>query len=226
MNGVQRSSKWLASIVLLAIVGCGAEPPIERLIGELQDEDVHVRRTAARSLGDMGIEAAPAVLALSKAMEDEDRDVRRLALQAISQVGPQSESYLPVLKNSLEDNDLSVRIAAAFAVNRIEPNDVSHQRVLIDAMKLGEGGIIVRVGQLNSPGWAVPTLIDLLDDRRAGIRRITANALEQIGPAAVTAKPALERVATNDPDERAREAAQLALDRMNTSGSPDAADST
>ncbi len=219
VTGVQRRVKWLAATLLLAIAGCGAEP-VAILIGELQDDDVHVRRAAARRLADMGFEAAPAASALSLAIEDNDRDVRRLAIHAISQIGPQAVSYLPALKNALEDNELSVRIAAAIAINRIDPNEVSHQRVLIDAMKSGEGGIIVRVGQMSaSAGWAVPTLIRLLGDRRPGIRRITANALEQIGPAAVTAKPTLERIAARDQDERVREAAQQALDRMTQSGS-------
>ena len=63
--------------------------------------------------------------------------------------------YLSAMKNALDDGELSVRIAAAIAINRLDPNDVDHQRVLIDAMKSGEGGIIVRVGQHPRPPAAL-----------------------------------------------------------------------
>jgi len=223
--GVRCFAKWLATTVLLAFVGCGTDP-VAGLIGKLQDEDVDVRRAAAQSLLDMGLEAAPAAEALGQAIEDQDREVRRLALHAISQIGPQAAPYLPVMKNALDDGEVSVRIAAAIAINRLDPNDVEHQRVLIAAMKSGDGGIIVRVGQMSSNAvWAVPTLIKLLGDRRPGIRRITADALEKIGSAAIAAKATLIRVATNDPDERVREAAVRALGWMNTNDSP-AADET
>jgi HEAT repeat protein len=191
------------------------------LIGELQDEETAVRRAAAQSLADMGLEAAPAASVLSSAIVDQDREVRRLALHAIGQVGPSAEPYLPVIKKAFGDGEISVRIAAAIAINRLDPNDLDHQRVLIDAMKSGEGGIIVRVGQMSpNAAWAVPTMIELLNDRRPGIRRITANALEQIGSAGVAAKPSLKRLALSDPDERVREAAERALVGLNSSGSP------
>jgi len=191
------------------------------MIGELQDEDVQVRRAAAQSLADMGLEAAPAVSALSQAIDDDDREVRRLVLLAISQVGPPALSHLPSIKRALDDNELSVRIAAAFAVGRLDPDDKGHRQILIDAMKAGEGGIIVRVGQLGeSAEWAVPTLIELLGDQRPGIRRITADALERIGPVAIAAKPTLIRLVTDDPEESVRDAAQRALGWMNTPVTP------
>jgi HEAT repeat protein len=125
------------------------------------------------------------------------------------------------LIRELQDEETAVRRAAAIAINRLDPNDLDHQRVLIDAMKSGEGGIIVRVGQMSpNAAWAVPTMIELLNDRRPGIRRITANALEQIGSAGVAAKPSLKRLALSDPDERVREAAERALVGLNSSGSP------
>jgi len=144
-----------------------------------------------------------------------------LVLLAISQVGPPALSHLPSIKRALDDNELSVRIAAAFAVGRLDPDDKGHQRILIDAMRAGEGGIIVRVGQLGeSAEWAVPTLIELLGDQRPGIRRITADALERIGPVAIAAKPTLIRLVTDDPEESVRDAAQRALGWMNTPVTP------
>jgi len=232
--GIQRRAMrlaWVVSLgtVLLGIVlsgigGCGGDP-VARWAAELQDEDVHVRRAAARQLADLGFEAEPAASALGNALDDPDREVRRLAIHAVSQVGPPAESFLPALQNALDDEELSVRIAAAIAINRIDPNEEGHQRVLIDAMKMGEGGIIVTVGQMaEDAGWAVPTLIDLLGDPRPGIRRISANSLEQIGPAAAAAEETLQQVASSDAEERVREAAQQALDRMNLDSSRDAAD--
>ena len=187
-TGVRRCLMWLAGAALMGIAGCGGDP-VTSLVAELQDEDVHIRRAAARRLADMRIDAAPAISALRQAIQDEDRDVRRLAIHAISRIGPQAESCLPALQNSLGDDALSVRIAAALAINRINPDEEQHQRVLIDAMRMGEGGIIVSVGQLGEDAaWAVPTLIELLSDPRPGIRRISANSLEQIGPAAAAAR--------------------------------------
>ncbi len=79
-------------------------------------------------------------------------------------------------------------------------------------MKMGEGGTIVAVGQYGENAvWAVPTLVSLLEDRRAGIRRIAADALRQIGPAAGAAEEALRRAAKHDVDDRVRDAAKEAL---------------
>lgn len=202
---------WLLSLLLFALAGCGAER-IATLSTDLQHDDVSVRRAAARRLADMGHEANAAVPALSKAMSDKDHEVRRLAIYALTRVSMPDKSFLPQLTEALQDEELSVRIAAAMAINRIDPREEQHQEVLIDAMKSGEGGIIVSVGHMGDAAvWAVPTLTELLADRRAGIRRIAANSLEQIGHVTGNAREALQRVAANDPDQRARDAAKQAL---------------
>jgi HEAT repeat protein len=211
----------VASIGLKAILscccllaGCGTDR-VDGLIDQLGHADVKVRRAAARQLADLGREAEPAVPALNDAITDQDREVRRLAIHAISQVGPQADSFLQTLINALDDDELSVRLAAALAINRIAPDEDAHQEVLVSAMKMGEGGIIVAVGQAGeNSAWAVPTLIGLLVDSRPGIRRITANSLEQIGPAAEAAKEALQQAAQSDPDDRVRGAADRALQKI------------
>jgi HEAT repeat protein len=119
---------------------------------------------------------------------------------------------LDALSQTLEDDEQPVRIAAAFAIQELAPTEESHTAVLIEAMKMGEGGVIVAVGEYGpSAAWAVPTLVSLLQDRRPGIRRITADALRQIGSAAAAAKDALRQAAQSDEDDRVRDAAQEAL---------------
>ena len=214
MNRLVTLRRWLLAGLLCALAGCGRNH-VAGLAEALEHADVKQRRAAARELAELGTEAAEAMPALSKAINDEDREVRRLAIHAIGQIGPQADSYLAALVDALEDDELPVRLAAAFAINRIAPEEESHREVLIGTMRMGEGGTIVAVGQTGQRGaWAVPTLIELLRDERPGIRRITANALEQIGPAAADASEALQRVAQQDPDDRVRLAAEAALKRI------------
>lgn len=211
---VARYVRWLAAFALLPIAGCSSDPVADSIAG-LRSEDVQVRRAAAQRLIDLGDQAQPAASALNEALKDRDREVRRLAIHALGQVGASAESSLPALVAALDDSELSVRIAAAFAIQRVDAAEEGHQRVLIDAMKSGEGGIIVSVGEMEGDvAWAVPTLIDSLSDTRPGIRRITANALQQIGSAAAAAKPTLQRLAKSDQDERVRDAAQQALSAL------------
>ncbi len=70
-------------VVLLLIVGLcsvseaeslaqagNTQKRVKRLIEQLKDENVLVRREAARALGDIGPEAAPAVEVLIKTLKD------------------------------------------------------------------------------------------------------------------------------------------------------------
>ena len=91
--------------------------------------------------------------------------------------------------------------------------------VLRDAMRLGDGGVIVAVGRLGERAeWAVPTLVLLLADKRPGIRRISAEALQQIGIASEEAEAGLRRAAEHDADDRVRHAAQTALQGLRSEG--------
>ncbi len=76
---------------------------------------------------------------------------------------------------------------------------------------MGEGGTIVAVGEMGpAADWAVPTLTKLLQDRRAGIRRLAAEALGRIAAGNPEVQAALRR-SLSDADDRVREAAQQAL---------------
>ncbi len=119
----------------------------------------------------------------------------------------------------LDDSEWSVRLAAAFALLKIDPQSDAPHAVLIEAMRQGEGGTIVAIGKLGDRAtWAVPTLTGLLKDQRPGTRRLAAEALTRIGPAARDAASGL-RAALNDTDDRVRAAAQEALAAVE-SGAP------
>ena len=76
---------------------------------------------------------------------------------------------------------------------------------------MSEGGVIVSVGRMQpSPTWAVPTLIELLDDRHPGIRRLAAETLGRINPGTAAVVSELQN-ALQDRDDRVRHAAQQAL---------------
>lgn len=217
---VDRGLRSVVLFALLWLAGCGSKP-LKELTQQLQDDDVEVRRHAAASLVKLGHDAKPAIAALSGAASDKDREVRRLAIRALGQLGPESAGCLPALVHALEDQELSVRLAAAMAIQQLEPAETKHRTILIDAMKKGEGGTIVAVGKYGATAeWAVPTLTSLLQDRRAGIRRIAADALHDIGPAAAAAEDSLRRTAKDDADDRVRDAAQEALTAVVTGISP------
>jgi HEAT repeat protein len=211
---MSRGQLFLISVLFLTIAcvsGCSRNAVLG-LMHQLQDQNVEVRRRAAASLLNMGRDATPAIEALGGAVADKDREVRRLAIRALGQLGPESTSSLPLLNQSLTDQELSVRLAAAMAIQELDPAEKKHTAILIDAMKKGEGGTIVAVGKFGDrAAWAVPTLRSLLQDHRAGIRRIAADALRDIGPAAAAAEDALRRAAKDDTDDRVRSAAQEAL---------------
>lgn len=204
----------------LLTAGCG-KAPVAELAGQLTDSRAAVRRTAARALDQRGTDARSAVPALTTAIGDQDRDVRRLACHALGRIGLDARPAIPQLTAALRDEDLSVRLVAAFALQKIDPAGRAYVSVLTQAMQMGEGGVIVAVGDMGSEaGWAVPSLVQLLlRDRRPGTRRLAAEALGKMGPAARDAEPSL-RQALHDRDDRVREAATKALQAVQSSVLP------
>jgi len=87
----------------------------------------------------------------------------------------------------------------------------SHIPTLVEAMRLGEGGVILKVGMMGPRAkWAVPTLVALLSHQRPITRAVAATALGEIGSGATQAETVLQR-ATKDDNERVRQAAEEAL---------------
>ena len=62
------------------------------LIQTLGDEDVFVRRDAARGLGHFGVAAQPAIPALRMLLRDPEPSVRKAAQQALVKIDPNTET--------------------------------------------------------------------------------------------------------------------------------------
>lgn len=204
-------TRLIGLVFCISAIGCSPDRT-PQLILQLKDEDVEIRRAAAKALGELGRKTPKsAVPPLSEAVTDKDREVRRLACFALGEMGPVADSAIPSLIHALKDRELSVRLSTAFAIYKINPENKAYVSELLKTMRKGEGGTIVAVGKMGpNAGWAVPTLINLLKDSRPGIRRLAAEALGQIGSGTDSTEAALKK-AVSDPDDRVGETARKSL---------------
>jgi len=90
--------------------------PVPLLVQALEDENVIVRRTAARLLGEMG---EPNAFALGATQKDSDALVRRTGLMAICRRG--GSEALPAVEQALSDTSTMVRLTAVQYLASIQP---------------------------------------------------------------------------------------------------------
>jgi HEAT repeat protein len=72
-----------------------AEQVVPALIEALQDENVYVRRDAARALGSFGEQAKPAIPALQAALKDRESSVRSAAAASLARIDPTLKTKTP-----------------------------------------------------------------------------------------------------------------------------------
>ena len=213
-NKTTISRYWWACVGFCCLlVGCARDPVSDR-IARLSDPDAAVRRTAARSLRGQPRPDERVIAALTKSAADTDAEVRYVSIDALGQYGANAKSSLPVLKSALADSEKRVRLEAALAIPKIDRNDASFPPILISAMREGDGRTLLAVGAMGADAaWAVPTLIGLLSHPTPQVRALAARTLGRIGPAASTAKSALE-TARGDSNAAVQNAAKDALNRI------------
>jgi HEAT repeat protein len=166
----------------------GDRSNIECLLGALRDDEVVVRRAAARGLWQAGAAAkeAQGVTALTESLSDQDDFVRAYAARALARIGPDAEAAVPRLLQSLRnDEDRDVRKLAAKTLGLIGPKAI--------------GPLLPDV---------VEALSAALKGDPPGLREYAARSLGQLG--GVQAVPAL-RQAVQDRDDRVRASAVEAL---------------
>lgn len=153
------------------------------------------RRLALRAIGAMGTRAAaagPEIIALLR--EPAQRELHPSAAWVLGRIG--SSDAIPALQQAAESIDQRTQAAAAWALVMLHADD--------DVLK----------------SKAVPLLLTAVDNIQPFVRREAIAALAVLGPEAITAVPAMMRVATLDADPIVRAAALHALAEIRPWSSP------
>ena len=159
---------------------------IQSLIADLESNDIGRRVAATEAAARMGSEASPAVVALALAAGDADAALSQAAAGALEGLGPLPASELNALAALLDGKNSDVDYWVATLLGRL--------------------------GEQSAP--AVDVLSRALNDSTLPARQRCAWALEQIGAAAIDARLALEKAAS-DADSRLARLAQRALQSIN-----------
>ncbi len=163
----------------------------------LRDADRGIRWHAALMLGKIGPRSRAAIPLLTQILSDEDDTVRTYAAYALGEIGPESKVAGPALIKLLKDQDPNVRESAAKALAKVDPGsapvvvaalseDLKHEKPDFwgrAARSLGSFGAEAKP--------AVPLLVNLLKTEGNFWHAVVVSTLEQIGPAAREAAPAL-----------------------------------
>jgi HEAT repeat protein len=193
----------------LSAIGRDVRPATAPLLALLGDDSDAYREWAVLMLLPLG---APAVPPLLQALVHAKPRVRWGAADALGQLGTRAEAAIPLLITCLADADELVQERVARALGEIGQASVTP---LIEALRRPELG--VRIGAVDAlsrigaeAAAAVPPLLDLLkSEDHLGLQRFIAEALGQIGPAAVQALA--DAFLTASPDIRARLAQALGV---------------
>ncbi|MDY7018890.1 MAG: HEAT repeat domain-containing protein [Chloroflexota bacterium] len=206
-----------------AIIGLDREEdssiitPLIRLVKE--DKSEKVRAAAAVALGQFALLAAVKKLSPAQSAEiystlltiiediTETSEVKRLCLEAIAPLD--SPRVRELITRSYNSEDVKVKASALYAMGR--NCDIAWLPIIIKEKDNDESEIRYEVvescGELGMEE-AVPTLIELAEDKDINVRKASIIALEQIG--GTKSKQALSRL-LNSPHDDVRKAAQETL---------------
>ncbi len=197
-NDETSANYWLVNENWQKCVEIGA-PAVEAVLAALMDNDKHVRKAAARALGQIGeIRAVEPLLA---ALKDDDADVRNAASEALGKIGD-TVAIAPLI-SCLKDEDKDVRLAAAEALEKLEWKPTNDETGAIYWRVKGNWQKSI---EIETP--TLETLLINLHGSDAIVRQATVEALYQIGDSRAIGGliDALE-----DKDRDVREAAKVAL---------------
>ncbi len=186
----------------------GEREVLQQALTQCRDADSGVRRTAAQTLGMIGMsEAVPTLLALFR---DADDGVRHAAAQALGMLG--AVEAVPTLLVLFRDADDGVRYAAAQALGML--GAVEAVPTLLEMCQDADSGVrvtaVLALGMLGAVE-AVPTLLVLCRDADSGVRSTAVLALGRLGTA--ESLPTLLGMC-RDAGSGVRVAAALALVRL------------
>jgi HEAT repeat protein len=161
--------RWSAAIAF-GYVGPDAAPAIPLLLKVLRTESPNLRNGAANALGDIGRNEKEVVPALIQALKHRDPRVSGAAAGALGRIGKEPSSSIPALVEMLRDNE------------RYQGSNDPRECALY---ALGKFGPLAQAG--------IPVIMRIVRDNREDdlIRRRAIKTLEEMGPAAKEAVPAL-----------------------------------
>lgn len=132
-NKQQSPAERRAALLRVAATGTQAIPA---LTAALQDDNLVVRRTAARLLSEIG---SPARAALVSALGNQDVLVRRAALTSLCD--PLTAETLPYLQSAMKDTDALQRLTAIQLLVQLKPRTQQIQDLLDGARKDESGPV-------------------------------------------------------------------------------------
>jgi uncharacterized protein (TIGR03067 family) len=212
----------------LAPTGAVPKEVIAGLLTALKDSQPGVRKAAAAGLGQCGVSWKEVVMALAALMQDPDNETRAAAAGSLGNLGQAAREAAPQLLVAMYDPyepESKVFEAAAKAWRQLTATGKKPSDVITEALAkarepavrrsaahaLGLRTVRAEIGL--EAAAAAPALNRALLDGDPSVRRVAAEALGQLGPAAREAVSRLVQ-ALQDRDEGARWAAAAALEQI------------
>ena len=186
---VERRARVFSDPMRSVQLGRVGEPAVPHLIDLLKDSDAFPRSNAVVSLMTVGPPAIKAVPLISDlALQEANLNTRRTCVLAVGAIEP--DKLTDLFARVRKHNDEKVRSVAYQAVSS----------------RFGKKGPVSSLPAT----VAVPLLIEGVKDGSANVRLVVVQGLQNLGPDAKDAAPALTKL-LEDPDMRVRTQAQVAL---------------
>jgi HEAT repeat protein len=198
------------------------------LVEALRSGSSRIRNRATQALGEVLLAGGLAVSELIDALDDEEEVVRTGAIWALGQMGPAARPAISALTailqgNGMDGDDLLIRGMAASALGEIGPEAREAAPDLIECLdESGDGPAATRLRLQvaraiwrieHEPGFLVSVGMEALGDPKWSLRRLAAQWLGDLGPAAQAVIPCLER-ALQDEHPSVRRHAASSLERI------------
>jgi HEAT repeat protein len=218
-----------SAIQSLGWIGTPAKEATPQLLRLLEDESANLekdenqrarlRGAAAVALGRIGADREAVVPALTKCLTDHEPGVRVLSAVALSQYGIISSESSTILTDALKSRDWN----AIPALNAMEAVGRKHIPLFLAKTRHNDKyerlfGIKALAACPSATDEMLAAISERLKDRESYVRGRAARALGDMGPRAKTQIGALRDAVTNDKDWFVRQAAQAAIDKIDSSG--------